>query len=85
MYFEDVDLGDRVGKAGWQNVYVPDAEVTHIGGHSTARASERMLAEHHRSAYKYLADRHQGVLWAPFRTIVKAGLTIRVKMLTRRR
>ena len=25
MYFEDVDLGDRLGRAGWQNVYVPDA------------------------------------------------------------
>ncbi len=23
MYMEDVDLGDRLGKAGWQNVYVP--------------------------------------------------------------
>ena len=25
MYIEDVDLGDRLGKAGWQNVYVPGA------------------------------------------------------------
>ncbi len=83
MYFEDVDLGERVAKAGWQNVYVPDAEVTHIGGHSTARSSDRMLREHHRSAYRYLADRHQGVLWAPFRLLVKAGLTARVKLLTR--
>ena len=41
MYFEDVDLGDRIGRAGWLNVYVPEAEVVHIGGHSTARASEQ--------------------------------------------
>ena len=27
MYMEDVDLGDRLGRAGWQNVYVPSAEV----------------------------------------------------------
>ncbi|WP_312878449.1 glycosyltransferase family 2 protein [Lentzea indica] len=83
MYFEDVDLGDRVGRAGWLNVYVPDAEVTHIGGHSTARSSERMLREHHRSAYLYLADRHPGVVWAPFRLALKVGLGLRVKILTR--
>ena len=33
MYMEDVDLGDRLGKAGWQNVYVPSAEVLHDKGH----------------------------------------------------
>ncbi|MCR3746146.1 glycosyltransferase family 2 protein [Lentzea californiensis] len=84
MYFEDVDLGERVGAAGWLNVYVPDAEVTHIGGHSTARSSDRMLREHHRSAYRYMADRHAGVVWAPFRVVLKAGLAARVKILTRK-
>lgn len=82
MYFEDVDLGDRVARAGWLNVYVPDAEVVHIGGHSTARASTRMLAEHHSSAYRYLADRHQGVKWKPLLLVIKAGLALRVKLLT---
>ena len=28
MYMEDVDLGDRLGKAGWLNLYAPGAEVT---------------------------------------------------------
>ncbi|MBW4716228.1 glycosyltransferase family 2 protein [Saccharothrix obliqua] len=83
MYFEDVDLGDRLGRAGWLNVYVPDAEVTHIGGHSTARASKRMLAAHHSSAYRYLADRHQGPLWAPLRLAVRAGLGLRLRLVTR--
>ncbi|GHH58990.1 glycosyl transferase [Lentzea cavernae] len=84
MYFEDVDLGERVSAAGWLNVYVPDAEVTHIGGHSTGRSSARMLREHHRSAYRYLADRHTGVLWAPFRLALKAGLGLRVWAFTRK-
>ncbi|WP_433265308.1 glycosyltransferase family 2 protein [Actinosynnema sp. CS-041913] len=84
MYFEDVDLGDRIGRAGWLNVYVPEAEVVHIGGHSTARASTRMLAAHHSSAYRYLADRHQGPLWAPLRLAVQAGLGLRLKLVTRR-
>ncbi|MFR9806333.1 glycosyltransferase family 2 protein [Pseudonocardia sp. RS010] len=81
MYFEDVDLGDRLGRAGWLNVYVPTAEVVHTGGVSTSRpeVSARMLAEHHRSAHRYLADRHPGVRYAPVRAAVRAGLAVRAR------
>ncbi|MHA6792893.1 glycosyltransferase family 2 protein [Pseudonocardia bannensis] len=86
MYFEDVDLGDRLQRAGWLNVYVPTAEVVHTGGHSTTRAdvSARMLAEHHRSAYRYLADRHRGVCWAPLRAALGLGLRVRAAAAVRR-
>jgi N-acetylglucosaminyl-diphospho-decaprenol L-rhamnosyltransferase len=83
MYFEDVDLGDRLAQAGWQNIYVPEVEVTHIGGHSTAKSSARMLAAHHHSAYRYLADRHQGRQWLPVLWAVKAGLALRLRLETR--
>ncbi len=83
MYFEDVDLGDRLGRAGWLNVYVPSAEVIHIQGHSTARASAKMLAAHHDSAYRYIADRHRGWRWAPVRAAIRAGLALRLKLETR--
>lgn len=83
MYFEDVDLGDRLSRAGWLNVYVPEAEVVHIGGHSTQRASARMLAAHHHSAYRYLADRHRGPAWAPLMLAIRAGLSLRLKLLSR--
>ncbi|GAA2875581.1 glycosyltransferase family 2 protein [Pseudonocardia halophobica] len=81
MYFEDVDLGDRLGRAGWLNVYVPTAEVVHTGGVSTSKpeVSARMLAEHHRSAYRYLADRHPGPRNAPIRAAVRAGLAVRAR------
>ena len=46
MYMEDVDLGDRMRRAGWLNVYVPSAEVLHHKGHATARESSRNLAAH---------------------------------------
>ena len=58
MYMEDVDLGDRLGKAGWQNVYVPSAEILHDKGHATGRDPARNLAAHHTSTYTFLADRH---------------------------
>ncbi len=85
MYFEDVDLGDRLTRAGWQNVYVPSAEVVHIQGHSTARSSDKMLAAHHESAYRYIADRHQGLKWAPVRASIKAGLALRLKAETKKK
>ena len=43
MYMEDVDLGDRLGQAGWHNVYVPSAEVTHDKGHAAGKRPEAMM------------------------------------------
>ncbi|MDL5157205.1 glycosyltransferase family 2 protein [Actinomycetospora sp. Odt1-22] len=86
MYFEDVDLGDRLGRAGWLNVYVPDAEVVHTGGHATNAdhpTSARMLREHHRSAYRFLADRYRGRRWAPLRAGLRTALGLRARWSTR--
>jgi N-acetylglucosaminyl-diphospho-decaprenol L-rhamnosyltransferase len=77
MYFEDTDLGERLGRAGWQNVYVPSAVVVHTGGHATERDKRRMLAEHHRSAWRYLSQRYAGWRWAPVRWALRAGLAAR--------
>ena len=65
------------------NVYVPSAEVTHLGGHATRRVGDRMLAEHHRSTYRYLADRHPGVRHAPLRLGLRAGLATRLRLMRR--
>lgn len=83
MYFEDTDLGDRLSRAGWLNVYVPSAEVMHIQGASSAKAPVRSLTAHHASAYRYIADRHTGWRWAPVRMAVRAGLALRLKIHTR--
>jgi GT2 family glycosyltransferase len=34
MYYEEVDLCYRIIKAGWRNVFVPEAVITHLGGSS---------------------------------------------------
>jgi N-acetylglucosaminyl-diphospho-decaprenol L-rhamnosyltransferase len=83
MYFEDLDLGERFGKAGWQNVYVPSAEVVHEGGHATTRVPGPMAREHHRSAWRYLSRRYRGWRWAPVRWVLRAGLWAR-SLLARR-
>ncbi|MDN4614418.1 glycosyltransferase family 2 protein [Leifsonia sp. F6_8S_P_1B] len=74
MYFEDVDLGDRLGRAGWRNVYVPEAVVTHTGAHSTSRARRAMEKAHHDSAYRYLSRRYSAWYFAPLRLAIQLGL-----------
>ncbi|BBU23923.1 glycosyltransferase family 2 protein [Mycobacterium xenopi] len=83
MYFEDVDLGDRLAKAGWQNVYVPTAEVLHHKGHVTGTDPASSLAAHHKSTYIFLADRHSGWWRAPLRWAMRAGLAARERLLVR--
>jgi N-acetylglucosaminyl-diphospho-decaprenol L-rhamnosyltransferase len=84
MYMEDVDLGDRLGKVGWLNVYVPSAEVLHHKGHATGRESTRNLVAHHRSTYIFLSDRHSGWCRAPLRWAMRVGLAVRAHLLVRR-
>ena len=83
MYMEDVDLGDRLGRAGWQNVYVPSAEVLHAKGHSTGRDPARNLAAHHVSTYTFLADRYPKWWQAPLRWAFRGALGARSSLVVR--
>ena len=77
MYFEDVDLGYRLGRAGWQSLYWPTAVVEHSGAHSTSSDSARMILVHHESAYRYLAKKYRGWYLAPLRWALRLGLASR--------
>ncbi|MBX7434437.1 glycosyltransferase family 2 protein [Mycobacterium sp. Y57] len=83
MYMEDVDLGDRLEAAGWQNVYVPAAEVLHDKGHSTGRDPARNLAAHHVSTYTFLADRYPSWWQAPLRWAFRGALETRAGLVVR--
>lgn len=77
MYMEDVDLGDRLDRAGWLNVYVPASEILHDKGHATGRDPARNLAAHHRSTYTFLADRHPRWWESPLRWAIRGALSVR--------
>jgi N-acetylglucosaminyl-diphospho-decaprenol L-rhamnosyltransferase len=83
MYMEDVDLGDRLGRAGWLSVYVPSAEVLHHKGHSTGHDPESHLAAHHKSTYLFLADRHTGWYLAPLSWTLRGSLALRSRLMVR--
>ncbi len=80
MYFEDVDLGERLADAGWLNVYVPAAVVTHAGSHSTSRHAAAMTSAHHHSAWLYISRHYPGARWLPLRLVVRAGLAVREQL-----
>jgi N-acetylglucosaminyl-diphospho-decaprenol L-rhamnosyltransferase len=77
MFFEDVDLGDRLGRAGWTNLYVPDARATHVGGTSWRDRPAPMISAHHASAARYVARRYPHWYQAPVRWAVTRGLRLR--------
>jgi N-acetylglucosaminyl-diphospho-decaprenol L-rhamnosyltransferase len=60
MYMEDIDLGWRLRRARWGIAYEPGGAVTHVQGAVTSRHPYRMLAEHHRSAWRFARRRLTG-------------------------
>lgn len=77
MFFEDVDLGERVGRAGWLNVQVLDSVVVHEQGASWKSRPERMIRAHHASARRYLRGVYSATWQAPVRWVVGLGLRLR--------
>jgi N-acetylglucosaminyl-diphospho-decaprenol L-rhamnosyltransferase len=84
MYFEDVDLGYRLGRHGYRNVYEPAAVVTHTGAHSTTSDSSAMIQAHHDSARRFLDKKYSGPLLWPVRLSLRAGLAVRSALIKRR-
>lgn len=78
MYFEDVDLGYRLGRAGWLCVYEPSAQIVHNGAHSTSADSGAMAREHHLSALKFLSRKYSGWKLWPVRVALRIGLMLRL-------
>jgi N-acetylglucosaminyl-diphospho-decaprenol L-rhamnosyltransferase len=89
MYVEDVDLCWQLRRAGWRIAYEPGGTVTHVQGATTAKHPYRMIAEHHRSLWRFAAKRWRGVrrlalpLAAAFLAL-RAGLAMAEHALRRR-
>jgi N-acetylglucosaminyl-diphospho-decaprenol L-rhamnosyltransferase len=84
MYFEDVDLGERLTRSGWTNLYVPGAVVIHSGAHSTSKSRREMSRAHHDSAYRYLVGRYPKWYQAPLRWALRVGLEARWRLFGRK-
>lgn len=77
LHFEDIDLGYRIGLAGYTNVFEPAVTVVHSGGHSLKKHSaiaERAMTA---SAIRFMGKRYSGFWRAPLRWAITVGLTLR--------
>lgn len=77
MYLEDVDFGDRLSRAGWDNLYCPSAVIKHDQGHVAGKHTRVTVPAHHKSAYRFQADRHPAWWQAPLRWALWLGLQVR--------
>lgn len=85
MYFEDVDLGYRLTRSGFRNVYEPAAGVTHSGAHSTDSDADAMLQAHHDSAKRFLSRKYSGPLLWPVRAVLGISLSVRAALVRRKK
>lgn len=57
VFSEEIDLCDRLGRAGWELHWVPEAVVTHKGSQSTRQVADAMFIELYRNKTKFFRKR----------------------------
>jgi len=62
MFFNDVDLCQRLWDAWWEIWFTPAAEMTHLGGASTRQVRREMIIESHRSFVLYYEKHYRQTL-----------------------
>ncbi len=77
LHFEDIDLGYRIGRAGYSNVFEPLVTVVHSGGHSLKKHSVMAERAMTASAIRFMGKRYSGWWRAPLRWVIIAGLKVR--------
>jgi hypothetical protein len=78
MYSEETDWCFRVKRAGWLNVYLPQARVTHFGGASSRQNNIPMFVELNRSKLLFFR-KHYGRLGAEsLRRVLLASTTLKL-------
>lgn len=58
MYMEDMDWSKRFRDSGWQVRFIPEVEIIHFGGGSSANAPVKYYLEHRRSNLFYWRKHH---------------------------
>jgi GT2 family glycosyltransferase len=77
MYGEDLDLCDRLTRAGWKVVYTPRAHIVHYDGRSLERQSPDVQFTKLRSLREVFAGRHRRSSVMLYDLVVVAGFVMR--------
>lgn len=59
MFSEEIDLCYRIRKAGWQIMWVPQAQIVHLGGQSTRQVKTEMFLRLYEAKLMYMR-KHYG-------------------------
>ena len=78
VYSEEIDLCDRLGKAGWELHWLPKAIVTHTGGQSTSQVADRMFLELYRNKIKFFRKRRGGLTGTLYKCVLLQASLVRL-------
>ena len=77
VYSEEIDLCDRLGKAGWELHWLPEAAVTHSVGRSTSQIADPMFLELYRNKIKFFRKRRGVLAGAVYKLILLQASIVR--------
>ena len=80
MYAEETDWQLRMHKAGWKVALCPNAQVTHIGGHSSEGMKDRQFCEFNRSQTIYFQKHFGSAGLLAKRLTMLLGAAVRVPL-----
>lgn len=84
MYFEDTDWCYRINKAGWEVVFLPEAEMIHLGGASAAKSNrglffdKTLTKELFHSLFHYFDKFHGGLSVLILKIFIPLSLIMRM-------
>jgi N-acetylglucosaminyl-diphospho-decaprenol L-rhamnosyltransferase len=70
MYSEDIDLCIRLGQAGWQLYWLPQAEVLHYGGQSSKQVPEAMFLHLYQAKLACIRKHHGRLAALAYRMVL---------------
>lgn len=76
LFFEDTDLGVRIGQIGLKTISCPDFRITHSGGSSTAKNIRLRDIAWHRSALYFFMKQYKAKGYLVIKPILMAGIII---------
>ncbi len=80
VYSEEIDLCDRLGQAGWELHWLPEAVVTHAVGRSTSLVAEHMFLELYRNKIKFFRKRRSVLTAAVYKFILLQASLARIAL-----
>lgn len=80
MYTEEVDLCQRIRRAGWSIFFVPAAMIIHYGGQSTRQAALPMFLQLYRSKILYFRKHHGAGATLLYKLILLGATLLRLVM-----